>query len=307
MSTAAAFNRSVEVFVSRALTPTAQSAALATAARQGVNKLIQAGQAAPVYTAYVDGVKDAAFERVKPDGVIMVRFNAFPAVAAYAMAFLEGRSPVKTGRFRNSFYVGVTRDSEASGKYVAPGAFSPAALTADVVELVIGSVQPYSRKIDVQLVGGQKLQFSVPAGLFEDAAQAINTRFAGLVVAKRVYTMQFPGQYRLVNEQYRLSGPRKGQALRRIGKPVESPALVIALPGAFTASKTVSGGSGAVGARSSPRAATGRQAAKPGRETRESRDKGPRRQWNDQMKTFDYMEWNQATGKYERGKRLIDR
>lgn len=77
------------------------------------------------------------------------------------------------------------------------------------------------------MVGYEKLTFSVPAGLFDDAVAAIRSRFGSIVDVKRVYTMQFPGQYTLRREQYHASGRRAGRPRRRLGKRVESPAIII--------------------------------------------------------------------------------
>lgn len=48
----------------------------------------------------------------------------------------------------------------------------------------------------VQLVGGRRLRFSIPPGLFDDAVKAVRGRFGNLVTEQRRYTIRFPGQER---------------------------------------------------------------------------------------------------------------
>jgi hypothetical protein len=207
----AAFRRSVDVFVARHLSPQAQSAALARVAKEGVAELIRTGRAPPRYTRYVDGREGAPEESVRPDGEIRYRFDPMAEVIAFALAFLRERSPVRTGRYRDSFYLGL------DGRFVPASSFNPERMER-VSEVTIGNMAPYSRKLSVQMVGGKQIKVSVPPGIFEDAAVAVNRRFGNVVRCKKVYTVSFPGQYIL----------KRG---RRAGKPVESPALVIARRG----------------------------------------------------------------------------
>lgn len=223
MGNAAAFRGQLKVFVDKSLSPQAQSAALAKAAKDKLADLVKSGRASPNFRRFVDGAEGVVEERVgpAPHGQIVYRFNTLGAVATFALSFLVNRSPARTGQFRKGFYLGI------DGKFVPMAQFNPDALTANVKEIVIGNVEPYSRKVDVQLAGNRKLSFSVPAGLFDDAVSAIKSRFGTLVDVKRVYTMRFPGQYILKQEQYHQSGKRAGRARKRAGKPVESPAIII--------------------------------------------------------------------------------
>lgn len=212
----AAFRRSVDVFIAKSLSPAARSAQLARAAEEGTKNLIQAGRASPRYVRRVDGKEGAPASSVRPDGVIVDRFSYLGEAAAFALAFLQGRAPKGSGTYRASFYLGLSSSIGGGGKFVMASQFNPDAVTTDIEEIVIGNTQPYSRKVDVQLIGTKPLKFSVPAGLFEDARSAVRRRFGNFADARRVYTRNFPGQYML----------RGG---KRPGKPVESPALVISL------------------------------------------------------------------------------
>lgn len=228
MAGAQAFRRRLDLFVDRTLSPEAQSRRLAQRARQERDALIAGGRASPSYRVWVDGREGVPEEAVQPanGGRIVYRFNSLGAVTAFALAFLIERSPPrstapiaprtgKTAHYRDGFYVAV------NGKFIPAATFNPASVPPGA-DIVIGNTQPHSRKVDVQLVGIEPLRFSVPAGLFDDAAAAVNARYGDVVKAKRVYSMTFPGQYRLRQEQFR--GHRSRNRER---KPVESPALII--------------------------------------------------------------------------------
>lgn len=230
MARAAAFYAELGVFIDRNLSPAAQSAALAAAAKAKADELIRTGRAQAPFRRFVDGREGAPEESVKPapSGRIIYEFNTLGAVCTFALSFLVNRSPTassvpvdqktgKTGRYRDSFYLGL------DGRFVPMKDFNPQKLGA-VAQIVIGNTQPYSRKLDVQLAGGKRLRFSVPAGLFEDAAKAIQRRYGALVEVKRVYTMSFPGQYKLRNNAVYKRGARKG--MPREGR-VQSPAIII--------------------------------------------------------------------------------
>ncbi|AWK90347.1 hypothetical protein [Azospirillum thermophilum] len=229
MGNVRAFQRQLSLFIDRTLSPAAQSRRLAEVARRERDALIAAGRASPSYRWWVDGREGAPEDTVAPagGGQIVYRFSSLGAVTAFALEFLIARSPPrsaapinpktgKTAHYRDGFYVGV------NGRFIPASVFEPGAVPPGA-EIVIGNTQPYSRKVDVQLVGHQSLTFSVPPGLFDAAAKAIAARYGDFVTVKRVYTMRFPGQYLLRAEQV----TNKGRSRRRLGKPVESPALII--------------------------------------------------------------------------------
>ncbi|MBP2233080.1 hypothetical protein J2847_006415 [Azospirillum agricola] len=233
MAKAAAFARSLDLFVDRTLSPAAQSARLAGAAKRELARLVAEGHASPSYQRFVDGREGAAEETVAPapGGRIVYRFNHLGAVGTFAVSFLRQRSPAasglparprngKHGAYRDSFWIGV------NGRAFPAARYDPELVPAGA-ELVIYNINAYSRKVDVQQVGGKSLSFSVPPGIFDDAAKAIRTRYGSLVDVKRVYTMRFDGQYLLKNEQVHRSGRYVGRSRNRAGKPVESPALII--------------------------------------------------------------------------------
>lgn len=241
MTKAAVFNERLRVFVDRTLSPEAQSRHLAAVARQARDRLIAAGRASPQHRRFVDGVEGAAEEAVRPadGGRIVYRFGILGPVCDFALSYLISRSPArssmplnpatgKTAHYRDGFYFGVTDGGRTNGgRFVPAAAFDPARLTATVTQVVIGNVLPYSRKVDVQLIGGTSLSFSVAPGLFDDAVKQIRARYGSVVSVKRVWTMDFPGQYVLRRRQVWTTGKRAGRTRKRQGTRVESPAIII--------------------------------------------------------------------------------
>lgn len=187
------------------LAPAVQSKILADFARAGVAELIASGRASPKYKRFVNGTEGLLEDAVKPDGTIAYRFGYMGEVAVFALEFLKARSPVRSGKYRDSFIVAV------NGRPISQANFAPDSVPNDA-ELYIYNSQPYSRKVDVQLVGKKPLKFSVPPRLFEDAAAAVRGRFGNLVTAQRLYTLDF-----------------SGKKVTKKGRKVEYPALKIAL------------------------------------------------------------------------------
>lgn len=206
MGRAATFRQQVRLFADRTLSPEARSALLAAEAKRRLADLIESGRASTSYRRFVDGVEGAREEQARR--AIVYEFSRTADAAEYALAFLRGRSPSESGRFRDSFVASV------DGGRPIPAASFDSAKVPPGAEVAILNTRPYSRKIDVQLAGSRRLRFSVPEGLYEDAARAVRRRFGNAVSAKRVYTLQFPGQYIL-------------QGGRRAGKRVETPALIL--------------------------------------------------------------------------------
>lgn len=206
--------RNVELWANDNLGPEARSAFLARAARERLAAAQAEGIAPRAFTRFVDNVEGVPEEQVRPDGVILYRFRALANAAVFALAYLQGRSPVASGQFKRSFWVGVGGDEDGIGaRFMYWGQFQPELVSGPVEAITIGNHAPYNRLVDVQMAGQRRVPFSVPADMYEEAARAVAQRFRGLR-ARRVYTRLFPDQYVL------RTGPRKG-------KPVHSPALVI--------------------------------------------------------------------------------
>jgi len=202
------FRRSVEVFIDRKLSPEARSKHLASVARAGLKEILE-GKSIKNFIRFVDGNAGLSEDQVKPEGVIMYRFSILPLVVGFLLGYLKERSPVRSGRFKESFWVSV------NGRLIPAARFNPAHVPMDA-EIYLGNFMPYNRRVDVQMDGTRTLTFSVPANLYRDATLAARSRFGGLINLYRVYTVEFPGQYILK------TGPRRG-------KRVHSPAIHIML------------------------------------------------------------------------------
>lgn len=217
------FSRTVEVVVRKDLDPAAAARDFAQRARAGIEAEIAAGNFPRDHRVFVDGRQGVPEGAVKPGGVIVYEGSYSAEVVTFGLAFLRARSPRgKSGdgkAYRDSFYVAI------NGRYYPPGEFDPDDVP-EGAEIVIGNTRPYSRKVDVQQIGLRRLKFSTAPNLFADAAKAINQQFGNFVSAKRVYSMEFPGQYRLRHPQFR-SDRGNRSIKRKAGTLVESPAIVI--------------------------------------------------------------------------------
>jgi hypothetical protein len=212
-----AFRRSVSVFVNQNLTPAAQSAALARTAIEGRQELIRTGRAPDNYRTLVDGREGVPEAQVKPQGMIVYRFNLLGEAAVFALGFLRARSPVRGGKFRDSFWAAV------DGRPFSLKTFDPQQV-GGATEVIIYNTQPYSRRVQVQFDGSRRLRFSVPPDMFGDAMMAVRRRFPTLD-ASQFYRIQAPGS----NNGGQGPGLYTLKNGRRAGKAVDSPALVISV------------------------------------------------------------------------------
>ena len=222
------FREMIKVFVDAELGAPARSAFLARTAREYVGTLVTSGRASPRYFKTVDGRRGAEEETVSGDrGVIVYDFNYVGDAAEFAIAFLIGRSPVGDGSRKSAKHPKAYRDCfevAINGRPVSAAGFNKSSVPLDA-EIIIYNTQPYSRKVDVQLVGRRALVFSTPPGIFDDAVRAINRQFGNAAKAKRVYNINFAGKYLLQNHQFRTDRPHRVN--RSAGTPVESPAIII--------------------------------------------------------------------------------
>jgi hypothetical protein len=177
-------------------------------ARADRDRLIAARQFPSNFTTFVNGAEGADETTLRPDGVILYRGQALGLAIAFALDFLARRSPFLDGDYRKSFMVGVSRGA-ALGRAIPMLQFDPAKVSPDATEAFVYSPLPYSRLVDVQMVGTRRLRFSVEPGLYQDAAKAVRARFPALD-ARREYTIQHPDRER-----------------REDGRWIEYPALLI--------------------------------------------------------------------------------
>ncbi len=196
---ASSFERDLAV-ASAGLAPDAIAKALAAAARQALAEAQTAGEAPKRYRLLVNGREGLTEDAVIPPGPILYLFAPdWTEIAAYALEFARARSPVLSGRYRDSWFLMVdgVRVQEPP---------------PDAQEVVLTNDQPYSRKIEL---GAERV--SVPPGIIEDTLAAVLDRFGGAVSAERQFVTLAGG--------YRLHGTRR----HRRGGEESYPALVLTL------------------------------------------------------------------------------
>ena len=198
------FERDLAV-ATKGLAPEAIAAALAAAAKAALADAQAAGELPPDVARFVNGpaglVEGMPEESVVPPGPIVYVADWLPAAAAYALEFARARSPVRSGRYRDSWFLMV-----GGARVEQP--------PPDATEVVLTNDQPYSRKIELGAI-----QTSVPPGVVEDTAAAVLDRFGGAVDAERQFVTLASG--------YRLHGTHR----HRRGGEEAYPALVLTLAG----------------------------------------------------------------------------
>lgn len=202
-----AFERELRL-VTADLEPQSIARLLAQTARKALAEVQAEGIFPERYERAVNGRIGASEDSVQPPGPITYTANWLPEVAAYALAFAMERSPVRSGRFKKSWFVMVdgreTRDLES---------------IPDEAECIITNDQPYARKIEVGA-----MQMRVPPGVAQDTRQAVLRRFGNIVTAQVRFIPLAVG-YAL-----RRGSQRKGRADRdrSAGRQLLYPAVVIA-------------------------------------------------------------------------------
>ena len=157
-------DRDIALIIDQDLSPGAQSGFLAGYAREALADA-EAQNAAvlgrvPGHETFVDRVRGAPLESVRPDGVISFEFQMLDEVVLWIAEQLVRRSPFRSGRFAASFIL------FADGSEVDINQPPPAAS-----EYVFLNTQPYARKIE----RGQSPQ--APDGVFEAIAILAARRF----------------------------------------------------------------------------------------------------------------------------------
>ncbi|MGC5747361.1 hypothetical protein J4P41_01790 [Gluconobacter sp. NFX36] len=200
--------RNIRLFRDQALSPAAQSAYLARVAINARDTAVRRGDAPPHWTTNVDGRQGAPESSVRPDGFILYRFNVMGLAAKAALQLCKERSPVRSGRYRDSWVVVVEGKPWAGDVSDVP----------DGKQVMIVNPQPYARKIDT---GAMKM--SVPPGIVEAVRQSIQRKFPTVNAARAFVTV--PSGL-LDNAPYILR--RNGRAKdRAAGKAITYPALIL--------------------------------------------------------------------------------
>jgi len=172
-----------QVVLTRGLSPEQASALIARTARRKLSE-VEARQGKHPVTRFVDGVRDASEDKVKPTGVIVYDIALIGDVVDAAFVLLLQLSPIGPGldghyRDRHRLFVNGRQtdatDYESGVVPIPPGA-----------EVVIANLQPYARKIEK----GSSLQ--APDGVYEITARQMRQRFGNIVTIRFEYR-QFPG------------------------------------------------------------------------------------------------------------------
>lgn len=171
------FARDIAV-ATEGLSPKAINAELARVARAELASAISSGQGSAIYERYVNGRPNAPEESVEAPGPILYVFSWWPEIIEFAIEFLQRRSPVRSGRFRDSWFVMV---NEARFDNIN-------SIPINATVLIVND-RPYARKIEVG-----HMRMSVPHGVAEDARLAVRRQY-GKVVDIRKTMVELRGGY----------------------------------------------------------------------------------------------------------------
>jgi hypothetical protein len=175
-------DKDVEAIISELLSPAAQSAVLADIARATLKDADQQNQMVLgrkiSHETYVDGVRGASEDRVRPSGRIVYEFDLTVEVFVWIANSLKDHAPVLTGEFKSSFKL------FADGSEIAVGDKLP----LDASEFVFLSELPYARKLE------RGLSPQAPDGVFEAVATLAQARFGNLARIQFGYRAPFSGQ-----------------------------------------------------------------------------------------------------------------
>lgn len=164
--------KTLRLIIDNALSPKAQSAAVAAFARtklreaQAQNRRVLKRE--PAYRQFVDGSEGKPLEQVRPDGRIVFTFEIGADLVGFILAELQRVSPVDSGDYRKSHMV------FADGREVAPGAD-----LAGAEEIVLLSPLPYSRKIELGLM---RMRVDGTSEVYQQAARAARRRFGNIAI-----------------------------------------------------------------------------------------------------------------------------
>lgn len=212
----------VRITVSGLLSPEARSLAVADFARGRIAEADQAnrqvlGRVAP-HKLFVDGREGAALEQVNPDhGTIAAEFDIITDLFLWIGKTLRDRSPVQSGRYRDSHTL------FADGREVPIGATVP---PAD--EYVFLNPVPYARKIEIgKTKSGRAFVLQVKNRIYERTANDAKRRFSKL--AKIRFGYRAPIASRIFAYQPAARGGWRAAASRRGGveRAARVPAIVI--------------------------------------------------------------------------------
>lgn len=136
-----AFDRDLRM-ATEGLEPDEIRKALAGFAKKSVAEVISAGSASSRFELYVNSRRGLPEEAVQLPGPIVYEFSMWEPILTFALDELRKRSPVKSGRFRDSFIVLANQKIVTNFDAIGPDD-----------EVIISNFQPYIRKAEGGLLG----------------------------------------------------------------------------------------------------------------------------------------------------------
>ncbi|WP_416065415.1 hypothetical protein ACK9YZ_01315 [Rhizobium sp. ZK1] len=199
------------------LEPAAIKTALASFAKRSVAEVIASGRASPTYNRYVNGRPGLKEEAVELPGPIVYEFALWDAVIKFALNELRMRSPVKSGRFRESFIVLANQKPVTDFDTIDPDA-----------EVIITNFQPYIRKVEAGVIGNRKRN-----QVFDAAKRAVASAFgagggrnsAGAFVFETRWLDVRSGVH--AGMPYVLRGSQGRRKDRQAGQSITYPSIII--------------------------------------------------------------------------------
>lgn len=209
----------------------------ANVARAGLAEHLSLRGDDPEVMTIVDGRVGASEDSVRLHGIIRYELNRTSAAIPDLLRWLQAEAAKVSPKYARSFFVGVLEErnhTRARGRgkkhwttYGAEGRVIPAdqfaagsrGLPADA-SFVIGNSVPWNRMVDVQMIGHERMRFSIPDGIYDRAALWLRSRFPEWS-ARRIWNLSFEGNPGTGESRWILkNGPRRGS-------PVQSPGLIV--------------------------------------------------------------------------------
>lgn len=218
--------QTIKLLVANTISLEAQKEAVASFAKGAIEQADATNRRVlgrvPPRTVTVDGTRGAELTDVKPDGgSIIVEYELVADVLVWIGDTLRSRSPVQSGRYRDSWTL------LADGVEVGPDETVPGAETYTFV-----NEAPYARKIEVGLTkSGKPFVVQVPNRIAERTAKDASSRFGNIAKIRSTFISLTNG-YRLKTDAISRSGKGRRRVRSRAGTEITYPAIEVSLKAA---------------------------------------------------------------------------
>lgn len=203
MASASTVARTISLFADRTLSPEALSRHLAVAARQARDDAIATGDAPASYETIVDGRHGVREEAVRPDGVIVYRFNLIGLAAMRALEAARALSPRDSGDYARAWMIAV------NGKPWPEDALLDIPAGAEV--MLVNSL-PYARKINV----GAMPRMTVEPGILRRVRQRVRAAFQTIEAFETMVMLTNAFAFGTYQVPYVLRGRQRSFAVKHI-------------------------------------------------------------------------------------------